>query len=179
MKIDEYICEGQLNIEGYLADLTPIEYGSRGCNVCWWHKRKKGQEQPECCWNDSYFAKVIGIQVYPSCERFQPSEYVIPKMCHSCKWSNQFKYETKLEYREAKAKHNGYSRAAAEDPLEEPNIYCTHPEGSLNRRTAYSDVTEEGFGIGHWDRQHQWDTCDRWEEDHGPYTNWNFGGKKT
>ena len=105
---------------------------------------------------------------------FKPSEYIIPGMCANCRYSNQFEYETKPEYADELKKHNGYTTRAANDPVEEPNIYCDHKDGSLNRRTEYKDCEEPGFGIGHWHKQHEWDTCDRWRPDNGPYTNWNF-----
>lgn len=72
---------------------------------------------------------------------------------------NMFEY--KSEYEGVKGFHN---------PIEEPNIYCTHEEGSLNRRTAYKDREQKGFGCNTYDRQHEFDTCDRWELGHG------FGG---
>ena len=181
MKLDDYTCDGQMTLEALAEEVKPLEYGARGCKVCAWHHKAKALGKvPECFWNDPYW-KHIEKQplVYPTCERFMPDEAKIPGMCTSCKWSNEFEYETKPEYDEELKKHNGYTRRSADDPLEEPNIYCTHPEGSLNRRTAYKDCEEPGFGVGHWHRQHQWDTCDRWEEDRSDYAWWNFGGKST
>lgn len=100
-------------------------------------------------------------------------------MCGNCKWANQFEYEIKPEYEDSVKKHNGYTKQSAEDPLEEPNIYCTHRDGSLNRRTAYKDIEQAGFGVGHWNRQHEWDTCDRWELDQGGYRNFDrLDGRK-
>jgi hypothetical protein len=173
MKIDDYQCDGQMTLENLAEEVKKTEYGSRGCKACFWF----GKKAEGCYWNDRYFVKNFGILTYPSCERFEPDPATIPRMCRSCKWSNQFKYEKKTEYAEELKKHNGYTRTAADDPVEEPNIYCEHPDGSLNRRTEYKDCEQEGFGVGHWDRQHEWDTCDRWVEDRGPYAWWNFGGE--
>ena len=181
MKIDDYQCDGQMTLEALAEEVKPIEYGSRGCKVCRWYNKSNGpygKKMPGCYWNDAYWVKVDGMPVYPTCGRFEPAESCVPGMCANCKWSNQFEYQDKPEYAEELKRHNGYTRRAADDPLEEPNIYCTHPEGSLNRRTAYKDREQEGFGVGHWDRQHEWDTCDRWKEDRGPYSYWNFGREK-
>ena len=176
MKLDDYECDGQMTIDNLAEEVKPIEYGSRGCKACHWMgwMNKTG----ECHWNDPYWVKYNGVKTYPSCGYFMPYEAVVPRMCSNCKYSNQFEYETKPEYAEELKKHNGYTRKAADDPLEGPNIYCDHPDGSLNRRTAYKDLEWPGFGVGHWHRQHEWDTCDRWEEDHGDYAYWNFGGIK-
>ena len=148
----------QITMEEYYWTLQPPKYGDRGCTLCWWYDRKK-----QCCqWDDiEYFSKTV--HTYPSCEHFEPSERCVPGMCASCKYSNRFKYEIKEEY--IPRLKNGYSRESADDPLEEPNIYCTHPDGSLNRHTAYKDLEWPGFGVGHWDRQHEWDTCERYKED--------------
>lgn len=189
MKLDDYSCTGQMTLDNLAEEVKPLEYGSRGCKACaWWNRRKPiysllkkdgDENERDCNWNDPYWKNLYKQPlVYPTCESFMPNDSKIPGMCQSCKWSNQFEYETKPEYDEELKKHNGYTRRSADDPLEEPNIYCTHPEGSLNRRTAYKDCEQEGFGVGHWDRQHQWDTCDRWKEDRGKYAWWDFGGKE-
>ena len=182
MKLDDYSCDGQLTLEGLAEEVKPIEYGSRGCKVCHWHNKStgpgRGRITQGCYWNEAYWVKNDGVKAYPTCGQFEPDERKVPGMCANCKWSNQFEYQDKPEYAEELKKHNGYTRRSADDPLEEPNIYCTHPDGSLNRRTAYKDREQEGFGVGHWHRQHEWDTCDRWQEDRGPYSYWNFGGGK-
>ena len=166
--------KGQITIDGYLNEQAGVEYGDRGCKACAWRDKDK-----VCKWSDKYWADLHKgvIWQYPDCEEFMPSESKIPGMCASCKWSNCFRYKTKEQYAEALKRHNGYTREAADDPVEEPNIYCTHPDGSLNRRTAYKADEWQGFGVGHWNRQHEWDTCDRWEEDRGPYCFWDFGGE--
>ena len=145
--------EGQITLDDYMRDTAPVEYGDKGCRCCWWFVNN------ECHWK-SY--KHIKITTYPECERFEPSPYKVPKMCASCEYSNQFVYKIKPEYQESVSRHNGYTEQAACDPVEEPNIYCTCSEGSLNRRTEYKDFEWSGFGIGHWDRQHEWDTCDHY-----------------
>ena len=167
MKLDDYTCDGQLTLEGLAEEVKPIEYGSRGCKVCHWHNKTVGpygKKQDGCYWNEKYWTEIIGVLAYPTCGNFEPDAAKVPGMCANCKYSNQFHFTHKNEY--------------TNDPVEEPNIYCTHPDGSLNRRTAYKDREQEGFGVGHWHRQHEWDTCDRWQEERGDYAYWNFGGGK-
>lgn len=144
----------QLTIFDCIEEQTPIVYGDRGCKVCGWFN--KG----ECQWKDNKFVR----HEYPNC-MFRPSEYKVPRMCANCEYANLFHYEIKEEYEEECKKHGNYSKKAADDPKEEPNIYCTHYDGSLNRRTEYKDVEVAGFGVGHWHQQHEWDTCDRWKLD--------------
>lgn len=174
----------QISINDFLREQGPIEYGERSCRACEWFRSEPGR----CYWaiqrdkpnrpKNEFF--------YPSCDdgdsHFEPSEYKVPRMCSNCKWGNQFEYETKPEYEEDLKRHNGYTKKAANDPLETPNIYCDHPEGSLNRRTEYKDREWANFGIGHWHRQHEWDTCDRWELERGDYRDFSeiektLGGK--
>lgn len=134
------------------------EYGDRGCEVCVWHDRMgvKG-----CEWNDPYWIKGgFKKQIYPDC-RFMPDTTKIPGMCGNCKHSNCFIYKTKPEYENCKNSHS----KAMNDPVDEPNIYCDHHDGSLNRRTAYKDLEQHKFGVGLYHRQHEWDICDRWEEE--------------
>lgn len=123
----------------YILENKVIEYGDRGCKVCTWNTDKG------CQWKDSLIMK----SEFPNCA-FLPSEYAVPKMCANCKYGNHFVYEGDFE-----------------KPLETPNIYCDHDEGSLNRWCAYEDRKQKNFGVGTWDRQHEFDTCDRWEEYEG------------
>lgn len=168
---------GQINLFDYIRDTAEITYGHRGCKSCGWYREDAGR----CQW--AILKDRPGIRVdytYPSCEGFGsylPSEYKIPRMCGNCKWANQFEYDIKPEYEESVKRNNGYTIESADDPLEEPNIYCTHRDGSLNRRTEYKDIEQAGFGVGHWHRQHEWDTCDRWELDAGGYRRFDFGKK--
>lgn len=183
MKLDDYTCDGQLTLEGLAEEVKPIEYGSRGCKVCHWHNKStgpgRGRITQGCYWNEAYWVKTDGVKAYPTCGMFEPDERYVPGMCANCKYSNQFEYEMKEEYKKRCRWLGDSPKGAMDDPVEEPNIYCTHPDGSLNRRTAYKDREQEGFGVGHWHRQHEWDTCDRWQEDRGDYAYWNFeGGKK-
>lgn len=180
MKI-EYLTEieGQMSIDDLLREQQKPEYGSRGCNACWWFRENVGR----CQWAiDRDYTRAGKAKIdykYPVCGAdfagtFEPSPYRVPKMCGNCKWANEFCYKNKPEYAAELAKNNGYTRRAADDPLEEPNIYCTHPQGSLNRRTEYKDLEWAGFGVGHWNRQHEWDTCDRWEMERGGYRKFDF-----
>lgn len=155
--------DGQMDI----FDFLPATYGDRGCKLCQWYVKDKQM----CSWEGYRSRKDKGpAYEYPTCSgecRFEPSEYKV-RMCANCKYSNDFCYQTKPQYEDAIEKR-GYSREAADDPVEEPNIYCTHREGSLNRHTAYKDIEWPGFGVGHWHRQHEWDICDRWELDRDEY----------
>ena len=140
------------------------------CEYCMWygyglyepigHKRRKGTEGLNCQWEKGKFL---------SCKNkdfWKPGEYVIPKLCANCHWSNCFHYQKKPEYKE-------HSREAFRDPVEEPSIYCTHEGGSVNRREVFRDFWEHGFGPCRWDRQHEWDTCDAWRSD-----GWRLKGEK-
>lgn len=158
----------QITLEMYQKTLEkptkPVEYGDRGCRVCgWWNHHSK---VPGCYWNDPYWLKdkFHERQIYPDC-KFMPDDRMGLPMCANCEYANSFVHQHKPEYK-AKIENSwsNYCPESNDDPLEEPNIYCTHPEGSLNRRTAYKDLEEAGFGVGHWHRQHEWDTCDRWEK---------------
>ena len=170
-KLDGYECEGQLNLEEYLNSKEPekpIEYGDRGCRVCqWWnHDNVEG-----CFWNDPYYLKdkFHERQIYPDC-KFMPDDLKGLPMCANCEYANNFVHQDKPEYQN---NHRDSHRKSMYDPLEEPNIYCTHRQGSLNRRTAYKDLEQKNFGVGHWHRQHEWDICDRWEKERDRWGNTN------
>lgn len=132
------------------------------CEYCMWygyglydpfsHKRRKGMEGLNCQWEKSKFYHCTNGDFW------KPGEYAIPKLCSNCYWSNSFCYQKKPEYKEN-------SREAFHDPVEEPNIYCTREDGSVNRREVFRDFWEDGFGPCRWDRQHEWDTCDAWRSD--------------
>lgn len=150
----------QITLDMYKMSLQEPEYGERGCHVCFWHNYDKRDEG--CHWMSKLWRSPDNpMEKFPNC-RFMPR----PKffhMCANCEYGNPFVHKHKPEYEERiKQSWCNYCPESNKDPLEEPNIYCTHPEGSLNRRTAYKD-REYPTGIGHWDCQHEWDTCDRWE----------------
>ncbi|MBR3163801.1 hypothetical protein IKF15_00620 [Candidatus Saccharibacteria bacterium] len=174
MKIEDLTeIEGQISLDDLMKQTETPRYGFRGCAGCTWYRLDKDGNR-RCYWaitkDRAYRPKADYI--YPHCDdnspHFEPCAYKVPRMCGNCKYCNQFVYENKEEYGTA------YTRAAADDPKETPNIYCTHPQGSLNRRTAYKDLEWAGFGVGHYDRQHEWDTCDRWELDQGGYRTFSF-----
>ena len=144
----------QITLDMYMASKRPPEYGERGCHVCgWWHHMKA----PGCYWNDDYYLRA-GYKYceYPDCGKFLPDSTKGMPMCDNCEHCNNFIFEDKPE-------NVGNHKKSMYDPLEEPNIYCNHPDGSLNRRTAYKDREQKNFGVGHYHRQHEWDICDRWE----------------
>ena len=144
----------QLDIFEYMKTTDPFKRFRGNCHCCYW-----GSSEDTCQWRKSKF---MGCE---NKSKWAPSPTNIPRLCGNCKYSNQFEYQLKPEYEEDARRHNGYSRKGADDPLEEPNIYCDRDDGSVNRRSPYRDLWQEGFGIGHWDRQHEWDTCDAWELD--------------
>jgi len=145
----------QITLSEYLASMPkeekPIEYGDRGCKVCFWYNNRT--DIPGCYWNDEYWRRDLPEEIYPDCH-FMPSDRKGLHMCANCEHSNQFCYQGKEGQKHKEAMY---------DPIEEPNIYCDHRDGSLNRHTAYKDLEQKNFGVGHWHRQHEWDTCDRWE----------------
>lgn len=138
-----------------------VEYGYRGCAGCEWFAVKEGK----CKWavDDSRYKHTEINYSYPKCgghTGFMPDIWHIPHMCGNCKWSNMFAYRSTNEYVKDGVLHrDGYK------PIEEPNIYCLCHKGCKNRRTEYKDLEWEDFGVGHWHRQHEWDTCDNWELD--------------
>ena len=138
---NDYVCDGQLNLWDmvYQNESKSVEYGDAGCRACTW----KGEK--DCNWKNS---NLMGSE-YPNCP-FLPCEFKVPRMCANCTYGNQFVHE-----------------GSSKNPLETPNIYCTHPDGPLNRHSAYEDRKQKGFGVGTWHRQHEFDTCDRWEEESG------------
>lgn len=154
----------QITLEDYIKSIPasekPIEYGVRGCKVCVWYNNRK--DMPGCYWNDEYWGRngFMPKQIYPDCKFMPNSNIAELHMCGSCEHCNQFIFEDKPEYLPSSPKNHHKSMY---DPLEEPNIYCDHRDGSLNRRTAYKDLEQANFGVGHYHRQHEWDTCDRWE----------------
>lgn len=111
------------------------------CEFCDW-----GTDERTCQWsvkNESRYS-------YKHCENgsfWKPDALSIPKLCGSCKYANSFVYEGEDIYH----------------PIEEPNIYCTREDGSVNRQRPFINFCQEGFGVGYWHRQHEWDTCDAWE----------------
>ena len=132
------------------------------CKYCMWygygmydpisHKRRLGTEGRACQWEG------YGFMGCKDRSKWKPGEYAIPRLCSNCTWANQFCYQSKPEYKEDSLK-------AFHDPVEEPNIYCTHEDGSVNRQSPYKSFWTKGFGCNTWDRQHEWDTCDAWASD--------------
>ena len=169
MNGDEYI-NGQLSIFDLAPDLEPkpqtfAEYIGQ-CKYCMWygyglydpygHKRKPGTEGQNCQW------EVSRRGIPPQCHNrdfWKPSIYAIPKLCGNCRHSNCFYYQSKPEYKDKE------SIKAFQDPLEEPNIYCTAPDGSVNRVQPFKEFCSNHFGACLWDRQHEWDSCDAWQRD--------------
>jgi hypothetical protein len=135
------------------------------CKYCMWygyglyepygHKRKKGTEGQNCQW------EVSRQGIPPSCKNhsfWKPSIYAIPKLCGNCRHSNCFHYQKKEQYKENDSR-------AFSDPVEEPNVYCTRDDGSVNRQQPFLAFCSSHFGACLWDRQHEWDTCDAWQTD--------------
>ena len=132
------------------------------CQYCMWfgyglfepygHKRKPGTEGQMCQWAKS---KLNGCKNH---SMWKPGEFAIPGLCANCAWSNCFHYQKKAQYKD-------YDAKAFADPVEEPNIYCTREDGSVNRTYPFKDFYEHGFGACKWDRQHEWDSCDAWQSD--------------
>ena len=162
---DEQI-EGQLSLFDMAPELEPqpqtFEEYIGICKFCMWygyglyepygHKRRPGTEGQMCQWTEGKNPYCVNKSFW------KPGEYAIPRLCSNCTWANQSCYQSKPEYKEDSLK-------AFHDPVEEPNIYCTHEDGSVNRRSPYKDFWENHFGCNTWDRQHEWDTCDAWASD--------------
>lgn len=132
------------------------------CKYCMWygyglyepygHKRKKGTEHLMCEWTEGKNPYCVNKSFW------KPSTYTIPKLCGNCRHSNCFHYQRKPQYKENDIR--GFR-----DPVEEPNIYCTREDGSVNRQQPFLAFYSNHFGACLWDRQHEWDTCEAWERD--------------
>lgn len=165
--------EGQLNVFDILAEAdkpeTPLSDPQTFadyiglCEYCMWYgyglydnitrKRKPGTEGLHCQWEEkSKGFLCIGRS------KWKPGVYYIPRLCGNCRESNCFHYQKKPQYDKDNAQ-------TFRDPVEEPNIYCTREEGSVNRQYPYEQFYEKHFGATLWDRQHEWDTCDAWVRD--------------
>lgn len=128
------------------------------CEFCMW-----AQSEETCDWSDKnpkqYYKGELACK---NKDRWKPADSRIPRLCANCEHSNPFVYQIKPE----NAPKNGkYSSKAADDPIEEPNIYCTKWMGSVNRSKPFQQFENPGFGVGHYHQQHEWDTCDVWEPD--------------
>ena len=165
MNGDEQIV-GQISLFDIAPELEPqpqtfADYVGQ-CKYCMWygyglyrepgHKRIPGTEGKPCQWVDKDF---MGCK---DKSKWKPGDRAIPRLCANCAHANCFVYQTKPEYKENDIR-------AFKDPMEEPNIYCTHEDGSVNRQYPYKDFYEHNFGACRWDRQHEWDTCDAWRSD--------------
>ena len=163
-RIEQYKTMRELRKQTKQIPKTFADYIGK-CEYCMWygyglyepygHKRKPGTEGQMCQW------EVSRKGVPPQCHNrdfWKPSIYTIPKLCGNCRHSNCFHYQKKPQYKE-------YDAKAFSDPVEEPNIYCTREDGSVNRQYPYKAFYSQHFGACLWDRQHEWDTCDAWERD--------------
>ena len=128
------------------------------CEYCMW-----GESEETCDYSEKNpKAYYTGEFACKNKEKWKPSSWRIPRLCSNCEHSNPFVYQIKPEY----APKNGrYNKMAAEDPVEEPNIYCTKWMGSVNRSKPFQEFENPGFGVGRYHQQHEWDTCDAWEPD--------------
>lgn len=133
------------------------------CRFCMWNgyglydqfgNRKKDAGSYNCQWEQTRH----GITQCIDKSFWKPDIRTIPKLCGNCRHSNCFHYQIKPEYKENSAK-------AFSDPVEEPNIYCTRDDGSVNRTAPFERFTSKNFGACKWDRQHEWDSCEAWEQD--------------
>ena len=89
-------------------------------------------------------------------------------MCGNCKYSNHFHYNSKEKYEKQKRYQGQYVKGEFDDPEIDNELYCTRGEGkenpgAVNRTHPYKQYECEGFGVGLWDRQYEWATCDKWE----------------
>lgn len=166
MKQDNEPMEGQISLFDLAPELeekpkTFEDYIGK-CKYCMWygyglyepygHKRIPGTEHLMCQWTEGKNPYCVNKSFW------KPGIYTIPKLCGNCRHANCFHYQRKPQYKENDIR--GFS-----DPVEEPNIYCTRDDGSVNRQYPYKAFYEEHFGACLWDRQHEWDSCDVWERD--------------
>lgn len=139
---------------------TPKEFSDYigWCEYCYW-----GTDEETCHWSvnckDKHHKAVL-CECDANHSFWKPNCWKIPHLCGNCKHSNMFAYRSTNEYVKDGVLHkDGYF------PIEEPNIYCLRNGGSVNRTRPYEEFCTENFGVGHWHRQREWDTCDAWELD--------------
>lgn len=126
-----------------------------------WSKNNIEYKCITCAWNKSLdpITNKIGCiwsRYYPEekkyqkdgCDRWRPEERQF-KCCATCKYCNSFEYEGD----------------DINNPIDEPNIYCTHKDGSKNRYCRWPEKVQKRFGVGLYHRQHEYDLCDNWELD--------------
>lgn len=136
--------DGQMNIfdfPEYLPDEKLIE---GHCNTCCWANKNN-----KCNKLIYDYDKADRLKHEAgNCDDWKPNTLLF-KCCHTCDYCNDF------EYQGEDIKH----------PVDEPNIYCTHSEGSLNRYCRWPQHVQPNFGVGLYHRQHEYDLCDRWKLD--------------
>lgn len=145
---------------------TFSEYVGR-CEYCYW-----GKDEETCHWSINYKDKCGKANLYECDEKhsfWKPNAWKIPRLCGNCRYSNCFHYEVEEPYK-ALFIEKGYTKEGADHPVEDSKIYCTRREdhedsGGVNRSRPYESFCNNGFGVGHWHRQREWDTCDAWELD--------------
>lgn len=148
----------QLPREPQKVPETFADYVGR-CEYCMW-----GKDEASCHWSvnctDKHHKSII-----QECDEnhsfWKPDSWKIPKLCGNCRHSNNFVCKCEKE----EVDQYGVVRRDLDKPIEEPNIYCTRHDGSINRSRPYEVYCTPGFGVGHWHRQREWDTCDGWELD--------------
>lgn len=153
----DYECSGQISLNDFLEPTEQAELAGslKDCEACAFYKpfNEHGTLTggKEVHWRCLFDNRLRHERTEPwDCKGkdWLPGRKALKGCCAACEYSNCFEYQGKQD-----------------DPEEEPNIYCTHIDGSLNRRCVYPEHIQKGFGVGRWSRQHEYDTCDRYEEE--------------
>lgn len=118
------------------------------CEFCYWFgygMRKNGRygertAEVPCQWA----VKSMQIHRCRNRDKWMPDEYRVMGLCANCEHGNMFH----------EVDENG--------KLTDKEIYCTHPDGPLNRIELYPESREPWDG---WHRNHEFDHCDRWQKD--------------
>ena len=129
----------QITLDDLLARQGTIEDKEGKCEYCMW---LYNSFCPHCSEKFRY--------PNAQCENnkdWLPDPLKLYGLCGGCKYGNPSEYEGD----------------DFEHPIENENIYCEHPEGSLNRRQPFKKYWWHRFGVNTWDRQHEFASCARFE----------------
>lgn len=130
------------------------------CEFCFWYKyglHRTEKDKYVCEWAKN------SIPAYECHDKgkWTPDVRKIPRLCGNCAWSNCFHYQEDTKAGGGRMR-NG---TPLKYPVEEPNIYCTREDGSVNRSRPYEAQSESTQQLNTWDFVHEFDTCDAWQSD--------------
>lgn len=137
-------CDGFVNLSVKGKCEYCVYYRDPSSDQTKWYIERHYGTKP-CNLSERVIGKTDGI-----CKSWLPAR--LYGLCQTCKYSNMFVYQG--EYK---------------NPIEEPNIYCTHRDGSKNRHCAFPELvhTHMWNDLDSWHREHEYDTCDNYKPRNG------------